>query len=530
NPQLFVQPMSRWHLFPTWKNGVETGTRMQFVWLFSIIGLFVLILACINFMNLSTAQSEKRAREVGIRKSVGSARLQLVYQFLAESFMVVFFSFVFAIAIVSISLPLFNEIADKRLTMPWSNLYFWAIGLGFIVITALLAGIYPAGYLSSFQPVKVLKGTFKAGRNAAIPRKVLVVVQFTVSIILIIGTMVVWQQVQYAKNRPIGYSREGLIMIRKNAADLWGRDEALKNELIKAGAIVDMAGSSNPPTSIWFTDSQFSWRGKDPNVQTEFATMGVTHDYGKTMGWEFVLGRDYSREFLTDSSAVILNETAAKLMAFDDPLNEEITWQGKKLKVIGVIKDMIMGSPYEPVKQTIFYFDARSTIWFNMRLNPGLGTAESIARIEKVFNDLFPAVPFEFKFTDQEYALKFFGEERIGKLASLFATLAILISCLGLFGMSSFVAEQRRKEIGIRKVLGATVTNLWKMLSWEFVSLVGISCIIGIPIAWIYLNQWLQRYEYHTEVSVWVLAAASGGSILITLLTVSFQTIKASVS
>ena len=538
NPQLFVQPMSRWHLFPTWKDGVESGTRMQFVWLFSVIGLFVLILACINFMNLSTAQSEKRAREVGIRKSIGSARLQLVYQFLTESFMVVSFAFVFAIAIVGISLPLFNDIADKRLSMPWSNLYFWAMSLGFIAITALLAGIYPAGYLSSFQPVKVLKGTFRAGRNAAIPRKVLVVLQFTVSIILIIGTIVVWQQVQYAKNRPIGYSREGLIMIRKNAADLWGKDEVLRNELIRAGAIVNMSGSSNPPTAVWFTDSQFSWRGKDPNVQTEFATMGVTLDYGKTMGWEFVSGRDYSREFATDSSAVILNETAAKLMAFDDPLNEEITWQGesntllkrKKLKVIGVIKDMIMGSPYEPVKQTIFYFDDRATIWFNMRLNPQLSTAESIAKIEKVFNDLFPAVPFEFKFTDQEYALKFFGEERIGRLANLFTTLAILISCLGLFGMSSFVAEQRRKEIGIRKVLGATVANLWKMLSWEFVSLVGISCIIGIPIAWIYLNQWLQKYEYHTDISVWVLVAASGGSMLITLLTVSFQTIKAAIT
>jgi putative ABC transport system permease protein len=530
NPQLFLQPMSRWHLYSEWENGKETRGRIQFVWLFGIIGAFVLLLACINFMNLSTAQSQRRAKEVGIRKSIGSIRTQLIYQFLTESFLVVVFAFVLAIALVTISLPSFNELADKNMDMLWNNPYFWLISFGFIAITALLSGSYPALYLSSFQPVKVLKGTFKAGRFASLPRKVLVVLQFTVSIALISGTIIVWQQIQYAKNRPIGYTREGLIMIRKSSLDYWGKFEVLKNELKASGGIAEIAESSSPATEVWYNNSGFNWKGKDPNQHDDFATMSVTHEYGRTMGWNFILGRDFSRDFTTDSSAVVLNETAMRLIGLKDPINEEITWDGKKFKVIGVIKDMIMSSPYEPVKQTIFWLSYDGNVWINIRLNPSLSSNESLAKIEKVFLELFPAVPFSYKFTDQEYALKFADEERIGKLAGLFAALAIIISCLGLFGLSSFVAEQRKKEIGIRKILGATVSNLWKMLSSEFVLLVSLSCLIAIPIAWYFLNQWLQKYVYHTPISVWVFILASMGAILVTILTVSFQTIKASIT
>lgn len=529
NPKLFIQPMDRWHLYSEWENGKEVRGRIQFVTLFAIIGGFVLLLACINFMNLSTAQSERRAREVGIRKSIGSARSQLISQFLAESFMVVLLSWFIALALAGLFLPWFNDLAGKKMSLPWNNVVFWLVSLGFILITSLLSGSYPALFLSSFQPVKVLKGTFKAGRFASLPRKVLVVVQFTVSITLIIGTTIVWQQIQYAKDRPIGYSREGLIMVRKSTPEHWRNAETLRTELISTGAAANVAESAGPPTAVWFENTGFMWEGKDPNMHDDFATIAVALDYGRTMGWEFVQGRDFSREHSTDSSAMVLNEAAVKFMGLQNPVDTEILWEGKKYHVIGVMKDMVMASPYEPVKQTIFRLLPYQGLWINVRLNPELSTSEALARTAKVFQTLMPAVPFEYKFVDQEYALKFAGEERVGKLASFFASLAIFISCLGLFGMASFVAEQRKKEIGIRKILGASVANLWQMLSMEFIALVSISCLIGIPIAWTYLTDWLNNYEYHTEISVWVFVTASAAALVITLLTVSFQTIKASI-
>lgn len=529
NPQLFVQPMSRWHLYSVWENGKEAGGRIQFVWLFAIIGVFVLLLACINFMNLSTAQSERRAREVGIRKSIGSARSQLIWQFLTESFMVVLFSWFAALAFVGFLLPWFNDLAGKRMSVPWENTAFWVVSFGFILITSLLSGSYPALFLSSFQPVKVLKGTFKAGRYASLPRKVLVVVQFTVSITLIIGTTIVWQQIQFAKNRPIGYSREGLIMIRKTSPQHWRNAESLRNEIMASGGAAAVAESAGPATGVWFESTGFTWKGKDPNIHDDFVNVPVAHDYGKTMGWEFVQGRDFSREYATDSVGLVLNEAAVEFMGLENPVDEEVTWQGKKYHVIGVIKDMVMLSPYEPVKQSIFRLIPYQGLWINIRLNPELSTAEALNKIGGVFQKLMPEVPFEYKFIDEEYAKKFAGEERIGKLATFFATLAIFISCLGLFGMASFVAEQRKKEIGIRKILGASVATLWKMLSMEFLILVCISCVIGIPIAWTYLTQWLQSFQYRTEISIWVFVAVSGGALLITLATVSFQTIKASI-
>lgn len=528
-PQLFVQPMSRWHLYSEWENGREARGRIQFVWLFSIIGIFVLLLACINFMNLSTAQSEKRAREVGIRKSIGSARKQLVWQFLSESFMVVLLAWFVALALVGALLPWFNELAGKRLAVPWSNGLFWVASIVFMVVTSVLSGSYPALFLSSFQPVKVLKGTFKAGRFASLPRKVLVVLQFTVSIVLIIGTTIVWQQIQYAKDRPIGYSREGLISVRKTAPDFWQKAETIINEVKASGGAAGVAESAGPATAVWFANTGFNWRGKDPNLLDDFANIPVSHDYGKTMGWEFILGRDFSRDYATDSLGMVINETAMKDMGFDNPVDEEITWQGKKYHIIGVIKDMVMTSPYAPVQRTIFRLIPYQGLWINIRLNPDLSTNEALAKVEAAFKKLMPALPFEYTFIDQEYARKFAAEERIGKLATFFASLAIFISCLGLFGMASFVAEQRKKEIGIRKILGASVAHLWRMLSMEFVILVSISCLIGIPIAWNYLSTWLEKYHYHVDISIWVFIGATGAALLITLLTVSFQTIKASI-
>ena len=531
NPELFLEPMARWHLYSIFRDGKSVGGRIQFVWLFGTIGAFVLFLACINFMNLSTAQSERRAREVGIRKSIGSMRSQLIQQFLSESFIVVLCSYCIALALVTGSLPLFNELTDKRMAWPWNNLYFWGASVMFILFTSFIAGSYPALYLSSFQPVKVLKGAFRTGKFSAAPRKVLVIVQFTVSIALIIGTVIVWQQIQYAKDRPVGYTRAGLIMVRKTLEEFFTNNntETLRNELRRSSAVEDMAESSNPATEVWFNSTSLDWRGKDPNVQADFATMAVTHDFGKTVGWKFVHGRDFSRAYSTDSTAVVLNETAARLMNFESPLDEEITWDGKKRKVIGVIKDMVMTSPYDPVKPTAYKLSYDEAYVITMRVNHTMSTSEALSKIEKVFQTVIPSSMFDYKFLDQEYARKFASEERVGRLASIFAVLAIFISCMGLFGMASFVAEQRRKEIGIRKILGASVRNLWAMLSLEFVQMVLLACAIGIPVAWLYLNEWLQQFTYRVSVSIWVIMLSAAGALTITIITVSFQTIKASI-
>jgi putative ABC transport system permease protein len=526
-PEIFLSPMKNWHLRSQWKEGKNIGGRIQQVWLFGIIGLFVLLLACINFMNLSTARSEKRGKEVGIRMTIGSVRSQLINQFLSESFLVVALAFVVALGLVVIAMPWFNDLADKKMTIAWSNPVFWLISIGFILFTSLLAGSYPALYLSSFRPVNVLKGTFRAGRFASIPRKVLVVVQFTVSVTLIIGTIIVHQQIQFTKNRPIGYDRDGLIMIEIRSPEFHGKYDVLRTELKNTGAVEEISESSSPMMGIWSNNGGFKWKGKNPDLHGEFATIWVTPEYGKTVDWKIKEGRDFSREFSTDSTAVILNEAAVKFMDVKDPVGMELDWSGRKLHVVGVIKDMIMTSPYSPVKQTVYIFSYEDSNWINLRLSPGKPVAESLASIEAVFKKHTPSVPFDYKFADEEYAKKFATEERIGMLASVFAVLAIFISCLGISGLASFVAEQRTKEIGIRKVLGATVINLWRMLSKDFVVLVMIACVIAIPVACYLLLNWLQQYEYHTTIAWWIPGMTGVAALLITLITVSYQAVKA---
>ncbi|GAB4014200.1 ABC transporter permease [Spirosoma migulaei] len=526
-PEIFLHSMSRWHLYSDWKNGINTGGRIQYVWLFGIIGVFVLLLACINFMNLSTARSEKRAKEVGIRKAVGSVRSQLISQFFSESLLVVALAFGLSLLLVQLILPGFNDVSDKKLAILWTTPLFWLLGLGVSLLTGLIAGSYPAFYLSSFQPVKVLKGTFRIGRFAAIPRKVLVIVQFTVSVTLIIGTVVVFRQIQFAKNRPVGYSRAGLVMVEMTQEDVHTHFEAIRDELKNAGAIAEMTESGSPATGVWQTQYGFSWNGKNSNIRTDFGTIFITHSFGKTMGWQFNEGRDFSRDYPTDSLGIVLNEAAAKFMGLKNPVGEIVKWEGKSWKILGVIKNMVMESPYEPVRRTLYMINDGSGNVVTLKINPTQSAAEALHKIEAVFKKYAPAVPFDYKFVDKEYARKFGNEERIGRLASFFAILAIFISCLGLFGLASFVAEQRTKEIGIRKVLGATVGNLWQMLSKDFVVLVLISCLIATPPAWYLMDEWLQKYDYHSELSWWIFAATGLGALAITLLTVSFQSIKA---
>lgn len=529
-PQVFLQPMSNWHLHSEFKEGVNVGGRIEFVWLFGIIGLFVLLLSCINFMNLSTARSEKRAKEVGVRKSIGSMRSQLVAQFFSESLLVVTIAFFISLAFVQLSLPFFNEIADKKITILWSNPYFWLGGIGVSLFTGLIAGSYPALYLSSFQPVKVLKGTFRVGRFASIPRKVLVVIQFTVSVTLIIGTIIVFQQIQYAKNRPIGYERNGLINIYMPTPDIHTHFEAVRKELKDLNAIVDMTESTSPTTGNWNTNGGFEWQGKDPALAVDFPNDGVTHEYGKTVGWTFVQGRDFSRDYVSDSLAFVINEAAVKFLGFKNPIGETLTWNQKPYKIIGVIKNMVVESPYDPIRASVFHISSKQENVLILKLNPAVSPRESLGKIENVFKKYSPATPFEYTFVDEAYGNKFGDEERVGKLATTFAILAVFISCLGIFGLASFTAEQRTKEIGIRKVLGASVINLWQMLSKDFVILVIISCAISIPVSYYLLHQWLQKYEYRTGIGWWVFVASASGALLITLFTVSYQSIKAAIA
>ena len=531
--QAFLYPMKDWHLYSDFKNGLPDGGRITFVWLFGIIGIFVLALACINFMNLSTARAEKRAKEVGIRKTLGSLKGQLIQQFLSESFLVVVLAFMLSLSLVVLSLPWFNGLADKKISIPFSNPVFWLINLAFIIITALVAGVYPSFYLSAFRPVKVLKGTIRLGRLASLPRKALVVVQFTVSVILIIGTIVVYKQIQFAQDRPVGYNSAGLIRIPKNDPNYDGKLDLLRNELLNTGTVDDMELSSSPMTEIQNNSSDFYWIGKQPR-EYSFTLTNVSYGFGKMVGWQFIAGRDFSRDFATDSNKIIINETAAKDMGLKNPIGQIVKTAGgtKPFEIIGVIKDMIMGSPYEPEKRGIFFLDAKNQTasQIEIKIKPTVSANAALSKIEAVFRNIVPSALFDYKFVDEEYAKKFSQEQRIGKLSTFFAILAIFISCLGLFGLASFVAEQRTKEIGVRKVIGASVFNIWNLLSKEFIRLVIISLLIASPVAYFFMKNWVQTYTYHTSVSWWIFLVAGFGALIITLLTVSYQAIKAAMA
>ncbi len=529
--QAYIYPMDKWHLYSTFENGKPVGGLIQFVWMFALIGFFVLLLACINFMNLATARSEKRALEVGIRKTIGSGRRQLITQFLFESILITLISFILAVGLVTLFMPLFNRLADKQISLPWTSGISWLFACAFILLTGLLAGSYPALFLSSLKPIKVLKGTFRVGRLASLPRKILVVVQFSFSIALIIGTVIVFHQIQYARNRPIHYRSEGLITINMSTPELYRHYDALRADLIGTDMVDNMAESSSPTTDVWANQIGFNWAGKDPNSIPAFGTIGVTLDFGKTIGWEIKAGRDFSKDFATDSMAMIVNEAAVKQIGMKkDIVGQTIQFNDKNFTVIGVIKDMIMESPYTPVKPTIFFYNPEWANVITVALKKDIPVKTALARIETVFKKYDPAAPFSYTFNDEDYAHKFAAEQRIGSLATFFTILAIFISCLGLFGLASFVAEQRKKEIGVRKVLGASIYNLWHMLSKEFAWLILISCAIAIPVAWYFLHGWLQQYEYRTPMSIWVFILSGLSAFLISLLTISFQAIKAAMT
>jgi len=526
-PVVFLQPMSAWHLESTFKNGRHvTSEGMKYIWFYGTIGLFVLLLACINFMNLSTAKSDKRSKEVGIRKAIGSRRLQLVWQFFGESVLIACLAFALCLLLVQIAMPWFNTVAEKQMDLPWPNPFFWVLSIIFVLLTGILAGLYPALYLSSFRPVKVLKSAIQTGYKASLPRKVLVITQFSVSITLIVATIVVYRQIQKAKDRSIGYSQESLLSVQAGSAEYQGKYDVLKAELMNSGFVKSVASTVSPVTSVWSTSTGLSWSGKDPASRIEFATLGVSREYGQTLGWQFLEGRDFDKELDTDSSAMVINETALKLMGLKNPVGEIVQKDGKAYNIIGVAKDIVMESPFKPVAPAVFFL-SRDMNFLLVKLNPGIRVQDAISKMETTLKVVAPGTSPDYQFVDDAYSKKFSAERRVGNLSTFFSVLAIFISCLGIFGLATFIAERRVKEIGVRKVMGASVTSLWYLLSKEFVSMVAMSFLIATPVAYLLMNQWLQNYEFRADLSWWIFAAAGIGALLITLLTASYQGLRA---
>ncbi|GAB2842391.1 ABC transporter permease [Ferruginibacter profundus] len=530
--EVFTQLFRNQWLYSKSDNGKYTGGRIEQVKLFGIIAAFILLIACINFMNLSTARSEKRAKEVGIRKVVGAEKKSLVLQFIGESIVIAFLAGILAVIIVELSLNGFNHLVNKKLYIDFGNIYFWFTAFAFILFTGLLAGSYPAFYLSSYQPVKVLKGTFKAAHAVITPRKILVVLQFTFAIALIICTIVVAHQVKFAQGRDAGYNKDRLVYTL-----LQGENEKhydlIKNELISTGTALSVTKSMSPITQRYSDGWGFNWPGSKPgDEKTDFIRFSTDADFVKTMGVQLTQGRDIDiNKYPADSNAVLLNETAVNIMRLKNPVGTIIKEvEGENWQVVGVIKDFVFESPYQKIQQ-LMVFGPKS--WFNVihyKLNPALSTDIALQQARKIFDKYNPQYGFDYHFVDDNYARKFDEEKRAGTLAGLFAGLTIFISCLGLFGLATYMAENRIKEIGVRKVLGASVGSITTLLSKDFLKLVIISFVIASPVAWYAMNQWLQTYTYRVSVEWWVFALTALLSVIIAIVTVSFQAIKAAIA
>ncbi|GAA4780344.1 ABC transporter permease [Olivibacter ginsenosidimutans] len=526
---VILHALPDWWLRSTFENGKIVGGRIEMVHLFTIIAGFILLIACINFMNLSTARSEKRAKEVGIRKVAGAYRKSLIGQFLSESILMAAIAGIVAITVTWLALPVFGSLVSRRLAINFSDFHFWLNAIGFILVTGLLAGSYPAFFLSSFQPVKVLKGTFKQAKATFSSRKILVVVQFSIAIILIISTLVVHRQIKYAKDRENGYEKNNLIYIFEEG-DVTQNSNLIKNELLQNGIAESVTRSSSPITEGW-SNSTMEWEGKPVGDKTIFDRFCVDEHLVKTAGLSLIIGRDMDlSQYPTDSTAILLNESAVKIMGFKDPIGQIIHDNGIEWHVIGVVKDFIMRSPYDPIDPMVI---EGAKGWFNImhiKFNPSLPTATALAKTEAIFKRYNPNYPFSYDFVDKAYAEKFKESEQTGTMAALFAFLTIFISCLGLFGLAAYMAENRTKEIGVRKVLGASVFSITRLLSTEFAWLVVISCIVAFPIAYWAMDRFLQVYTYRISMGWELFLMAGLTALILAVMTVSSQAIKAAIA
>ncbi len=525
--EFFLYPLLRWRLYSNFENGVEQGGMSDYVQLFTIIAIFIIGIACINFMNLATARSERRAREVGIRKSVGSRRYELIAQFIGESMIIALIAFAVAVVAAQLLLPSYNTLVGKKLFIDYAGREFWLYAAGLVFVTGLVAGSYPAFYLSSFQPVKVLKGKPTVGKSASLPRKILVTLQFGFSILLIISMFVIYNQIQLVKGRDIGYSQERLITVSLNE-DYHKNMRQIKLELLASGAVESVTRANSAITDI-NSNNFVGWPGKPPELKVIFSTIVTDYDWAKTMGVKMIEGRDFSEDFKSDSLAICVNKAAIKIMGLKDPIGTELDLWGKKRKLIGVYDDVLMGSPYEEVKPMFAVLD---DWWgsFSIRLKKGQELQASLKVVEDVFKKYGPEYPFEYTFVDVEFQKKFTTINLTSRLASIFAVLAIIITGLGLFGLASFTAEQRIKEIGIRKVLGASVSSIVNLISKDFSLMVIIAFILSAPLSWWAMTKYLERYTIRTEISWWVFPVTGAIALGFALAIVSTQALRAAFS
>lgn len=524
-PEYFLYPMLRWRLHSNFDNGIETGGMNDYVQMFTIIAIFIIIIACINFMNLATARSERRAREVGIRKSVGSRRHELIFQFIGESTFISFIAFAVAILMAQLLLPFYNDLVQKKLFIDYTSSQFWIFSLGMIFLTGIISGSYPAFYLSSFQPVKVLKGKPTVGKGGSTPRKILVTLQFGFSILLIIGTIVIYQQIQLVKGRALGYDQENLMAI-SYTNEIEKNYRSIKLDLLNSGVVEAVTKSNSQITDI-NSNNFLGWPGKPEDLRVIFTTIATEYDYTKTMGIKVIEGRDFSEDFKSDTASILINKAALQLMNLKDPIGTELDLWGGKRKLIGVVDDVLMGSPFQPVKPMFVILDPDWIDAVTVRLKKTADLPASINTVKTIFEKHAPAYPFEYRFADVEFQKKFTTLNLTSTLASLFATLTIVITGLGLFGLASFTAEQRTKEIGIRKVLGASVPNLVGLMSKDFSILVIVSFIISSPFAWWALTKYLERYTIRTEIVWWIFPLTGIIALTFALIIVSTQALRA---
>ncbi|MBC7919788.1 MAG: ABC transporter permease [Ferruginibacter sp.] len=527
--ELGLQRFDAMYLNGVFKNGQPDGGRVAYVRLFGLVAVFILLIACINFMNLATARSVQRAKEVGIRKVVGAVRALLVGQFLGEALLLTFFAVLVSLALIVLLLPGFNTLTGKQIALPFGTPAFWLSLLGLMIATGLVAGSYPALFLSSLNPIRVLKGTLRLGPGAGWFRRGLVIFQFVLSIALIIGTIVVSRQVEYAQTKNLGYDRANLVYLPLEG-DLTGKYALFKQEVSRLPGIRLVSRISQTPTQIENNTGGVDWTGKDPNVSILFTQAAVGYDFVKTMNLKVLQGRDFSKAFATDSVSYLINEAAWQRIGYRDPINQPLTFWQKKGKIVGVVKDFHFNSFHEPIQPLILRLgetdDYGSAL---IRTEPGQ-TKEALASLEKLTKQLNPKFPFTYYFSDEEYQKLYQSEQVVGKLSNYFAFLAIFISCLGLLGLAAFTAEQRTKEIGVRKVLGASVGDIVALLSTDFLKLVLLANLIAWPLAWWATNRWLADFAYRTPIGWGVFALAGLAALLIALLTVSFQAIKAAVA
>lgn len=524
--ELLLHPMNKWRLYTEFTNGKASGGMIEYVQLFSIIGLFILVIACINFMNLATARSQNRAREVGTRKSVGSGRRQLIFQFLGESIFITTTAFVLAIVIVEIVLPFYNILVGKNLVINYTNPLLWIAAIAMVIITGIIAGSYPAFYLSAFKPVKVLKGKLQNERGAVTPRKILVTAQFAFSIFLIIGTMVIYQQIVHVKSRHIGYNREDLLLIW-TTNNIEKNFQPLRDALKQSGLIKAVCKSSAPISRVFSSSDNVTWPGKMGNEKVSFTTMATEYDFTETMGITMLEGRDFSRDFKSDTSAIIINKAALELMGLQNPIGQKITLWGSDRTIIGVIDNVIMESPYHPVEPLALVFIPGWSSTISVRLESTDDLTTTLKNVEAIVKRFDPDHPLAYRFADTEFETKFTTINLVGRLAWIFSFLAIFIASLGLFGLAAFTTEQRTKEVGIRKVLGASVSSLVVLISKDFSKLVIVAFIIASPITWWLLNQFLEQYPYRISISWWVLPLAGLSVLILAIAIVGTQAMRA---